>query len=86
MAPRTMNQRNLCKAFVALAFAASAGPLQKLAAAQAPLEPAYPAQRWKSEDEGHEKWVVCVSKREDRWEPLTYLTAPRHTHHLDGHI
>lgn len=63
MDPRTMNRRNLCKAFVALALAASSGPLQKLAAAEPIATPGFrPAARTHSEE--RPKFFTCILRRQ----------------------
>lgn len=75
MVPRTMNRRSLCKAFVALAIAASSGPLQKLAAAQPVATPGFrPAARKHSEERA--KFFVCILRRQSHGGCVTFLRQP----------
>lgn len=81
-----INRRNLCQALAALVLAGLSSPFQKLAAAEEHLEPTSRAQPGRVLEDGQQKWVVCISKRQDPCEPVTFLRAPRHTNHFDSNM
>ena len=81
-----INRRNLCRALAALALAGLSSPFQKLAAAKAHLEPTSRAQPGRVHGDGQKKWVVCISKRQDPCELMTFLRAPRHANHFDSNM
>lgn len=72
-----IHRRNLCRALAALALVGLSSPFQKLAAAEEHSQPTSRAQPDRAHEGGQEKWVVCISKRQELCEPVTFLRASR---------
>lgn len=81
-----IHRRNLFQALAVLMLAGLSNRFQKLAAAEEHSQPTSRVQPGRVHGDGQKKWVVCISKRQDPCELMTFLRAPRHANHFDSNM